>query len=156
MKQIKNQTKLKVDLDILWKSLTKELHVVVPKIVPDKVKDVQILHGDGGLGTILLFNFTPGGRDVSFQKEEIVELDEIRHRVGVQVVEGGYLEHGFSFYKTTTQLGSGVEKGETVVDVEVTYEHEREIDETTAVAFTLQFLKLLEAYLLSDSSSVAA
>ncbi|CAN1225869.1 Phytohormone-binding protein CSBP [Linum grandiflorum] len=152
MKQIKNQTKLKVDLDILWKSLTKELHVVVPKIVPDKVKDVQILHGDGGLGTILLFNFT----HVSFQKEEIVELDEIRHRVGVQVVEGGYLEHGFSFYKTTTQLGSGVEKGETVVDVEVTYEHEREIDETTAVAFTLQFLKLLEAYLLSDSSSVAA
>ncbi|CAN0911760.1 Phytohormone-binding protein CSBP [Linum grandiflorum] len=90
--------------------------------------------------------------DVSYQKEEIVELDEIRHRVGVQVVEGGYLEHGFSFYKTTTQLGSGVEKGETVVDVEVTYEHGREIDETAAVAFTLQFLKSLEAYLLSDSA----
>ncbi|CAN0826462.1 Phytohormone-binding protein CSBP [Linum grandiflorum] len=148
MKEIRSQSKVRVDLDILWKSLTKDLHVVVPKSIPDKVKDIQVLHGDGGVGT--MYNFT----DMAprYQKEEIVEFDETRHRIGLEVVKGGHRDHGFSFYKTTFQL-SGLEQGETVVDVTVTYEYEKEINDSEmssrTISHTLQFLRSMEAYLLS-------
>ncbi|CAN0826456.1 Phytohormone-binding protein CSBP [Linum grandiflorum] len=157
MKEIRSQSKVRVDLDILWKSLTKDLHVVVPKSIPDKVKDIQVLHGDGGVGTILIFNFTPGRDNFTdmaprYQKEEIVEFDETRHRIGLEVVKGGHRDHGFSFYKTTFQL-SGLEQGETVVDVTVTYEYEKEINDSEmssrTISHTLQFLRSMEAYLLS-------
>ncbi|CAN0826454.1 Phytohormone-binding protein CSBP [Linum grandiflorum] len=133
MKEIRSQSKVRVDLDILWKSLTKDLHVVVPKSIPDKVKDIQVLHGDGGVGTILIFNFTPGHMAPRYQKEEIVEFDETRHRIGLEL--------------------SGLEQGETVVDVTVTYEYEKEINDSEmssrTISHTLQFLRSMEAYLLS-------
>ncbi|CAN1154154.1 Phytohormone-binding protein CSBP [Linum perenne] len=151
LKEVKSQIKVSVDLEILWKSLTKDLHIVVPKILPDKVKDVQVLQGDGGLGTILLFNFT----SVNYQKEKIVEFDETRHRIGLEVTKGGHRDHGFSFYKTTFQLtaATGEEQRETVVDVTVTYEFEMEIEDSQVssmtIAHTLGFLKSMETYLLS-------
>ncbi|CAN1775412.1 Phytohormone-binding protein CSBP [Linum perenne] len=151
LKEVKSQIQVSVDLEILWKSLTKDLHIVVPKILPDKVKDVQVLQGDGGLGTILLFNFT----SVNYQKEKIVEFDETRHRIGLEVTKGGHRDHGFSFYKTTFQLtaATGEEQRETVVDVTVTYEFEMEIEDSQVssmtIAHTLGFLKSMETYLLS-------
>ncbi|CAN1154155.1 Phytohormone-binding protein CSBP [Linum perenne] len=151
LKEVKSQIKVSVDLEILWKSLTKDLHIVVPKILPDKVKDVQVLQGDGGLGTILLFNFTSG----KSLKEKIVEFDETRHRIGLEVTKGGHRDHGFSFYKTTFQLtaATGEEQRETVVDVTVTYEFEMEIEDSQVssmtIAHTLGFLKSMETYLLS-------
>ncbi|CAN1154151.1 Phytohormone-binding protein CSBP [Linum perenne] len=132
LKEVKSQIKVSVDLEILWKSLTKDLHIVVPKILPDKVKDVQVLQGDGGLGTILLFNFTSEGA-MNYQKEKIVEFDETRHRIGLEVTKG--------------------EQRETVVDVTVTYEFEMEIEDSQVssmtIAHTLGFLKSMETYLLS-------
>ncbi|CAN1154152.1 Phytohormone-binding protein CSBP [Linum perenne] len=160
LKEVKSQIKVSVDLEILWKSLTKDLHIVVPKILPDKVKDVQVLQGDGGLGTILLFNFTSGKIELpegamNYQKEKIVEFDETRHRIGLEVTKGGHRDHGFSFYKTTFQLtaATGEEQRETVVDVTVTYEFEMEIEDSQVssmtIAHTLGFLKSMETYLLS-------
>ncbi|CAN1775409.1 Phytohormone-binding protein CSBP [Linum perenne] len=132
LKEVKSQIQVSVDLEILWKSLTKDLHIVVPKILPDKVKDVQVLQGDGGLGTILLFNFTSEGV-MNYQKEKIVEFDETRHRIGLEVTKG--------------------EQRETVVDVTVTYEFEMEIEDSQVssmtIAHTLGFLKSMETYLLS-------
>ncbi|CAN1775411.1 Phytohormone-binding protein [Linum perenne] len=155
LKEVKSQIQVSVDLEILWKSLTKDLHIVVPKILPDKVKDVQVLQGDGGLGTILLFNFTSAEGVMNYQKEKIVEFDETRHRIGLEVTKGGHRDHGFSFYKTTFQLtaATGEEQRETVVDVTVTYEFEMEIEDSQVssmtIAHTLGFLKSMETYLLS-------
>ncbi|CAN1154162.1 Phytohormone-binding protein CSBP, partial [Linum perenne] len=88
-----------------------------------------------------------------YQKEKIVELDETVNRFGLEVVEGGHLDHGFSMYKTTFQLTDG-NKYQTIVDVTVAYEFDIEVEEcdmpSMTMAYTLNFVKSLEKYLLCD------
>ncbi|CAN1154159.1 Phytohormone-binding protein CSBP [Linum perenne] len=132
------------------------MQTVVPKMLPQLVKDVQLLEGDGGTGTIFLFNFS----HVRYQKEKIVELDETVNRFGLEVVEGGHLDHGFSMYKTTFQLTDAAaddlqgNKYQTIVDVTVAYEFDIEVEEcdmpSMTMAYTLNFVKSLEKYLLCD------
>lgn len=87
------------------------------------------------------------------QKEKIVELDESLHLIGLQVIEGGHLNHGFTSYKTVFQL-TAITELETLVDMKVVYEIEAEETqrpvETTKSA--LAFIKCVETYLLNKGS----
>jgi len=47
-------------MEALWAVLSKDFITVVPKVLPHIVKDVQVIEGDGGVGTILIFNFLTG------------------------------------------------------------------------------------------------
>jgi len=60
MKEHNTETEVRVGLEILWQALSKDLTVTVPKAIPNIVKEVQVLEGDGGLGTIFHFTFFPG------------------------------------------------------------------------------------------------
>lgn len=89
---------------------------------------------------------------MSYQKEKIVELDETVHKIGLQVIEGGHLNFGFSSYKTTFQL-TPIQEEETMVSVEVTYESEVEdssMPSKTAKS-VLAFIRSLECYLLNGA-----
>ncbi|KAK7855037.1 phytohormone-binding protein [Quercus suber] len=155
IEEVKAQAKVGVGLNALWKALTKELRFVVPKVLPNIVKDVELIEGDGGLGTLLLFNFFSGDVSVAVcQKEEIVELEESLHRIALQVLEGGHLNKGFSFYKTTFQLNA-IAKQETLVDVTVSSETETDQESTMpskTIEATLEFLKCLETYIMNGAS----
>ena len=90
----------------------------------------------------------------TYQKEKIDELDESQHRIGLQVIEGGHLNSGFSFYKTTFQL-SAIGEQETLVDVTISYESETDQESNMPCKTsesTLYFIKCLETYLLNDAS----
>jgi hypothetical protein len=90
----------------------------------------------------------------TYQKEKIDELDESQHRIGLQVIEGGHLNSGFSFYKTTFQL-SAIGEQETLVDVTISYESETDQESNMPCKkseSTLYFIKCLETYLLNDAS----
>ena len=53
--------KVGVGVDVLWKALSKDLRVVVPKAIPHVFEEeVHVIEGDGGLGTIYLLNYRPG------------------------------------------------------------------------------------------------
>ncbi|XP_018499813.1 phytohormone-binding protein-like [Pyrus x bretschneideri] len=100
----------------------------------------------------LLFSFGSDVPKMSYQKEKIVELDESVDKFGLQIIEGGHLNFGFSSYKTTFQLTSIHEK-ETLVSIEITYESEVEDNnampsKTTMSTFAL--VKNLEEYLLNN------
>ncbi|CAB4277597.1 unnamed protein product [Prunus armeniaca] len=89
---------------------------------------------------------------MSYQKEKIVELDDAVHKIGLQVIEGGHLNFGFSSYKTTFQL-TPIQEEETMVSVEVTYESEVEdssMPSKTAKS-VLAFIRNLECYLLNGA-----
>ncbi|KAL0001119.1 hypothetical protein SO802_014900 [Lithocarpus litseifolius] len=155
IEEVKTQAKVGVGLNALWKALAKELRFVVPEVLPNIVKDVELIEGDGGLGTVLLFNFFSGDVSVAaYQKEEIVELDESLHRIALQVQKGGHLSKGFSFYKTTFQLNAIAEQ-ETLVDVIVSSETETDQESTMpskTIEATLEFLKCLETYIMNGAS----
>ncbi|PQQ11874.1 phytohormone-binding protein [Prunus yedoensis var. nudiflora] len=152
VKEIKTEAKVSVGIEALWKALAKDVASVTPKVIPNLVKNVEVTGGDGGIGTVFLFNFGSDVPKMSYQKEKIVELDEAVHKIGLQVIEGGHLNFGFSSYKTTFQL-TPIQEEETMVSVEVTYESQVEdssMPSKTAKS-VLAFIRSIECYLLNDA-----
>lgn len=60
MKELKAQAKVGAGIKILWGALAKDICFALPRIIPNLVKEAQILEGDGGLGTVFLFKFGSG------------------------------------------------------------------------------------------------
>lgn len=88
-----------------------------------------------------------------YQKEKIVELDESLHLIGLQVIEGGHLNYGFTSYKTIFQL-TPITEAETLVDIKVVYDSEADdthMPEKTTKSI-LAFIKGVETYLLNEGS----
>ncbi|AES70428.1 Phytohormone-binding protein [Medicago truncatula] len=155
IKEFNTQTTLNVGLEALWAAQSKDITLVVPKVLPNIVKDVQVIEGDGGVGTKLIFNFLPGIAPVNYQREVITEYDELSHTIGLQVVEGGYLNQGLSYYKTTFQF-SAISENKTLVNVKISYDHESELIEekvkpTKTSESTLFYLGQLEKFLLNGA-----
>ncbi|XP_042038386.1 phytohormone-binding protein-like [Salvia splendens] len=151
----KGQVKVCVGIDLLWGALVNDLSALLPILIPNLVMEGEMLQGDGRLGTVYHFKFGTGVPNMSYQKEEIVELDESVHRIGLQVIEGGRLGLGFTYYKNTFQL-TATGDSETLVDATVDYETERQ--ETNAppgetVTTGIAFIKELEAFLLKQESN---
>ncbi|XP_062011200.1 phytohormone-binding protein CSBP-like [Rosa rugosa] len=154
VKEIKTETKVGVGIEALWKALSKDLRFLAPKIAPNLIKNVELIEGDGtGIGTVLLFSFGTDASKIIYQKEKIVELDESVHKIGLQVIEGGHLNHGFSSYKTSFQL-TAIQEHEILVSFTVTYESE--VEDTTMPSRSTQaavaFIRSLESYLLSAAA----
>ncbi|KAM5585906.1 phytohormone-binding protein CSBP-like [Rosa sericea] len=157
VKEIKTETKVGVGIEALWKALSKDLRFLAPKITPNLIKNVELIEGDGtAIGTVLLFSFGTDASNASkiiYQKEKIVELDESVHKIGLQVIEGGHLNHGFSSYKTSFQL-TAIQEQEILVSFTVTYESE--VEDTTMPSRSTQaavaFIRSLESYLLSAAA----
>ncbi|CAI9784143.1 unnamed protein product [Fraxinus pennsylvanica] len=59
-KEGKCKDKVGVGIETVGRALTKELWLVMPKLVPNLVKDDEILEGNGGFGTVYLFKFGLG------------------------------------------------------------------------------------------------
>ena len=59
-KEAKAQVKVRVGIEAMSKALAKDPRFVLPRIMPNVVKDVQVIEGDGSLGTVFLFNFGSG------------------------------------------------------------------------------------------------
>ena len=90
--------------------------------------------------------------NMTYQKEKIVELDESRRQIGIQVIEGGKLNIGFSSYTTTLQLNtSESDDKKTLVNVKVSYEYEIEDNTMPSKQITsiLAFISAIESYLLN-------
>ncbi|XP_059661549.1 phytohormone-binding protein-like [Cornus florida] len=148
------QAKVGVGIEAFWNALSKDLISVVPKAIPNFVTDIEVIEGDGGPGTVFIFNFGSGITHMSYQKEKIVDFDESLHQIGLEVIEGGYLNLGFSSYKTIFQLTAGGES-ETIVDAKMVYETEAEETDPMPLQTTkstLTFIKCLEDYLLNQGS----
>lgn len=90
---------------------------------------------------------------MTYQKERVTEFDEFVHRIGLEVIEGGHLNHGFSHYKTTFQLTSTGEQ-ETLIDVTISYESQVEEDTipSNSASSTLVFIKHMENYLMNGAT----
>ena len=55
---------------------------------------------------------------LGYQKEKVTVFNESLHQIGMQVIEGGHLNHGFTSYTTVLQFNA-VGESETIVDVKV-------------------------------------
>ncbi|XP_057791116.1 phytohormone-binding protein-like [Salvia miltiorrhiza] len=154
-KEETGEVKVRVGIERLWGALVNDLSSLLPVLIPNLVTEGEMLQGDGGLGTVYHFKFGPGVPNMRYQKEEVVELDESVHRIGLQVIEGGRLGLGFTYYKNSFQLTA---TGDSETRVDATVDYETELQETNvpageSVKSGIAFIQELETFLLNQQPS---
>ncbi|XP_076904465.1 phytohormone-binding protein-like [Bidens hawaiensis] len=149
MKEDVAQVTVSVPIKDLWKAMASDIRHVGPKVLPDIVAEIELLEGDGGYGSMLLFKFCPGVPKVSYQLEKIVEYDESAYQIALEILEGGHLDHGFLAYTTAFKL-TKVSETETLIDIKVLYETKPEHNHIPGetIKATFHYINSLEKYLL--------
>ncbi|KAL0911240.1 hypothetical protein M5K25_019364 [Dendrobium thyrsiflorum] len=142
-----------VDIEVLWKALTKDKFEVARKAAPDLLAEWQVLESDDngdniGLGSLLYFRFGPVAPNVEPFKERIVELDEGNHLVKFQGVEGGFMKLGFTYYALSLKLDH-IGEGNTKINATFTYDWEKDFDGTQLLE---EHIKMVKYYLNSAVS----
>ncbi|KAJ9567877.1 hypothetical protein OSB04_003843 [Centaurea solstitialis] len=147
MKEDTAQVKVPIPIQDLWKAMAVDIGKTATTVLPDIVSEVELLEGDGRLGTILIFKFHPGLKS-THQKERIVEFDESRYQIALEILEGGHLDHGFSSYTTGFKL-TAVGEAETLIDINVLYETKPEHIHVPGdtIKGTFLYIKCLENHL---------
>lgn len=56
-KEVKIEAKVCVGIEALWEALAKDLRILIPKIIPNLVKSVEVIEGDGGIGIVPSLQF---------------------------------------------------------------------------------------------------
>ncbi|PWA86030.1 Bet v I domain-containing protein [Artemisia annua] len=82
----------------LYKSL--ELGKVVGEHFLEKL---ELVEGDGGVGTVLKLTYKPEYGIPSY-KEKFTKIDDENMVKEVEVVEGGFLDNGFSLYRVRFEV----------------------------------------------------
>ncbi|KAK8943042.1 hypothetical protein KSP39_PZI009345 [Platanthera zijinensis] len=133
-----------VDIETLWRALTKDKIEVLQKAAPGLLTDGKILEGDEiALGTLLYLNYGPATHELEPLKERIVEFDEGKHVLTFLGLEGGYLNLGFTHFLVTFKLDD-VGGGKTKVNASLTYDLKENFDGSQLLE---EFFKLLHYYL---------
>ncbi|KAM4076824.1 hypothetical protein ACJW30_12G094200 [Castanea mollissima] len=65
---------------------------------------IEILEGDGGSGTILKKTFMPGSHGFTVHKEKFTKLDNEKRVKELEVIEGGYLDLGFTLFRVRFEI----------------------------------------------------
>ncbi|XP_050141145.1 phytohormone-binding protein CSBP-like [Malus sylvestris] len=152
VKTKQDQITVGVTVEALWKAMALDAVTVIPKIM-STVRSIDVIEGDGGLGSVLRFNLATYrvGSDGA-QTEKIVELDESHYRYALQVIKGPALTlRNFSALTTFFQLKK-IGEQETLVDMKVVYETEKEEVNSSEIAMqpVTSYVQLLEKYLLES------
>ncbi|GMY06355.1 S-norcoclaurine synthase 2-like [Fagus crenata] len=67
------------------------------------VEKIDVIEGDGGTGTILKLTF-PSGTPLSGYKEKFTKVDNEKRLKEAEVIEGGYLELGFTLFRVQFEV----------------------------------------------------
>ncbi|GMY27829.1 major allergen Pru ar 1-like [Fagus crenata] len=142
----------------LFKALIIDSHNLIPKVLPEIVKSIEFIQGDGGVGSIKQINFVEG-REFTSVKNRIDELNEVNYSYKYTYIEGEALAdrlESISFelqFEPTPEGGSKIKmttKFHTKADV-VLKEEEIKVGKDK----TLEMYKFLEAYLLKNPDAYA-
>ncbi|KAL2506816.1 Bet v 1 domain-containing protein [Abeliophyllum distichum] len=80
----------------LFKALILDSNTLLPKLLPQSIKSVDILQGDGGAGSIEQLNFTESSH-FKFVKNRIDELDKENFVCKYTMIEGDALGDKLEF-----------------------------------------------------------
>ncbi|XP_054811386.1 norbelladine synthase-like [Prosopis cineraria] len=93
------------------------------KEMPNLFQKVELVEGDGGLGSIFLKTIVPGklGTGIVSCKEKVTKMDNENRIKENELIEGAYLELGFTIFKIRFEVK---EKGEESSIIKTTLEYE--------------------------------
>ncbi|KAK4256106.1 hypothetical protein QN277_009018 [Acacia crassicarpa] len=120
--KVEHELELDVPASDAWDLFgTIRIGQLVEKEMPSLFQKVELVEGDGGVGTILKLTFVPGTPGPAFYKEKFTKVDDENRIKETEVVEGGYLELGFALWRVRFEV---IEKGEDSSIIKSTVEYE--------------------------------
>ncbi|XP_052170730.1 norbelladine synthase-like [Diospyros lotus] len=131
-----------------------KIALLVGEQLNDALEKVEVLEGDGGPGTIIKLVFKPGIPGISSYKEKFTIVDDEKRLKQVEVIEGGYLELGFTYYGVRFEV---IEKREDwcITRATIEYDLKEEAAANASVVTIRRVAKLLEfaaKYLLENKN----
>lgn len=99
---------------------------LIPQLLPEVFSKVELVEGDGGVGTVLLVTFPPGTPGSQTFKEKFIKVDDENYIKEVLVTEGAFLDHGFQKYLVGIEIIGKEEKTSIIrstIEYEVHHEH---------------------------------
>ncbi|CAL9758082.1 unnamed protein product [Musa acuminata subsp. burmannicoides] len=138
---------------------TLRLAQLVVELVPNVIQKVDIVEGDGGVGTVLHLTFptgTSGGPQ--FYKEKFVKIDDENRLKEAIVVEGGYLEMGFLSFLVRFEIIDKEEGVSSIIKSTIEYEVDEEHAGNASLVTTAAVAAIAEGvsgYLMKEKSGAS-
>ncbi|XP_042483241.1 norbelladine synthase-like [Macadamia integrifolia] len=134
--EVSNDVEVVVPAAMVWDIYGTPLKLakVSTELLSDVVEKIEILKGDGGVGTLMKATFPPGsGFDYTIEKYKI--LDHEKHLKVAEIIEGGPLKLGFSLYRVRNEI---IEKdvNSTIIRSSIEYEINEEFAANVSFAST--------------------
>ncbi|KAJ8626028.1 hypothetical protein MRB53_019335 [Persea americana] len=103
--QLSHESAIDVPAGVVWETYgTLEVSKQIAKLLPNLVQNIQVLEGDGGVGTVLVVTLAPNVAGFSGYKEKLTKVDNEKHVKEVEMVEGGFLDMGFLLYRVRLEI----------------------------------------------------
>ncbi|XP_061340621.1 norbelladine synthase-like [Gastrolobium bilobum] len=131
---------------------------LVEQELPQMFQKVEVIEGDGGLGTVLKLTFSPGMPGPACYKKKFTKIDNEKRIKETEVIEGGYLELGFTLVRVILEV---TEKGEdsSIIKSRVEFELKEE-NAANASLVSIQSLaiiaELAKNYLIKNKAAKEA
>nr|BAJ25777.1 putative PR-10 type pathogenesis-related protein [Nicotiana tabacum] len=137
----------------MFKSFILDGENLLPKIAPQVFKSIEIIHGDGGPGTIKQFNFAEG-TEIKFVKHKVDAIDKEKMTYASTLIEGDTLMDKVESISYELKLesmpdggckGKNTSKFNTKPGVEI-----KEEEIKAGKEMSDEIVKAVEAYLLAN------
>ncbi|KAL7147205.1 hypothetical protein ABFS83_06G092400 [Erythranthe nasuta] len=143
---VSSEREVKVAASEAWKLYsTLELAKIVAEALPSLISKINVVQGDGGAGTILELFFPPGGKGLSSYKEKFTVVDDEKRVKETEVVEGGFLDLGFSLYRVRFEVFDKDEEKECITKATIEYELGEESAANSALVSIQPLVAIMEA-----------
>ncbi|KAK1390424.1 Major strawberry allergen Fra a 1-2 [Heracleum sosnowskyi] len=141
-----------VPAQTIYKGFLLDMDNILPKILPQAIKSLEIISGDGGVGTIKKITLGEVSQ-FTIVKQRIDEIDREGLRYSYSIIEGdilmGIIESIASKFTVVPTEGGCIFKNTTVYtpigDAVIPEENVKEATEQSGMVF-----KAVEAYLLAN------
>ncbi|OVA02902.1 Bet v I domain [Macleaya cordata] len=132
-----------------------DLPKLVVQLLPTVFERIDVVEGDGGLGTILHLVYPPGSKPLTY-KEKFVTIDNRKRPKEVLQIEGGYLEMGCTFYMDSFHI---LEKGcdsctiKSITKYEVSDELAAEVSPFISIESLVPMARAISKYVLDQKKT---
>lgn len=127
-----HELEVNLPADKVWEVYGKlRLAKLVVELLPNVISKVDVEEGDGGVGTVLCLTLS-GVPGMTYYKEKFVKIDDEKRLKEAIVVEGGYLDIGFTLYLVRFEI---LEKDDDSSIIKSTIEYELEEEHAANASF---------------------
>ncbi|KAJ0502985.1 putative (S)-norcoclaurine synthase [Helianthus annuus] len=108
---------------------------------------LDVIEGDGGVGTVIKITFKPGTwSGISYYNEKYTMIDNDNMVRETEIVEGGYLDFGFTLYRVRIEVKDNPNDKtvSSIVKITIEYEVKEEAVNNASLVTMEPFLVLMK------------